>query len=373
MGVKIETVLPCTPLQEAMLASTDHKGAYLNHTLLRLHQDPTGVKSAWDAMQLRHPIFRTCFATTEDVALPIVQVILQTAYTAWVHYDTSDGSLEECIAKHVSTVPEALDSMRAPFSVATIFNHNATYISFACHHSMYDGVAVEIIFSEVEQLLAGAALSPPPSYELFLQHSLAVSALVDEFWTEHLDGYNPQILPQLKPESLLGPSVTITRDIDSPLATIRDALQESGLSMLSLCQASLASVLSILLGTDDVCFGNVMSGRSLTIDGIDKLVAPCFNTIPIRMDLSSTSRNIDLARAFHSINPRMIDYQFTPFRRIQSLVGRKHKDWRLFDTLLILQQPLQPRNDTVWTIERDEGFMDVSFHMHQAQEIAELC
>ena len=368
MGVEIETVLPCTPLQEAMLASTDHRGAYLNHTLLRLHQDRARVKSAWDAMQLRHSIFRTCFATTEDATLPIVQVILQTACTAWLHYGISDGSLEECIAKHISTVPEALDSTRAPFSVATISGQNATYISFACHHAMYDGVAVEIIFSEVEQLLAGINLSPPPKYELFLQHSFAASALVDEFWVEHLDGYNPRLLPRLKSESVPDASVTITRDIDLPLTTIRDALQESGFSMLSLCQASLASLLSILLKTDDICFGNVMSGRSVTIDGIDKLVAPCFNTIPIRMDLFSTSRNIDLARAFHSINPRMIDYQFTPFRRIQSLVGRKHKDWRLFDTLLILQQPLQPRNGTVWTLERDEGFMDVSFRTFKLEK-----
>jgi hypothetical protein len=39
----------------------------------------------------------------------------------------------------------------------------------------------------------------------------------------------------------------------------------------------------------------------------------------------------------------------------------QHGKRRLFDTLLLLQQPARPLDQCLWTLERDEGEMDVSF------------
>ncbi|KAL2144240.1 hypothetical protein VTI28DRAFT_9451 [Corynascus sepedonium] len=53
----------------------------------------------------------------------------------------------------------------------------------------------------------------------------------------------------------------------------------------------------------------------------------------------------------------MIEYQFTPLRRIQSLYPQ-HGARRLFDTLLLLQQSPRLLDRTIWTLERDDGEMD---------------
>jgi hypothetical protein len=78
------------------------------------------------------------------------------------------------------------------------------------------------------------------------------------------------------------------------------------------------------------------------------------------MTLSDKQQNLDLMKAFQTLNPTLLQYQFTPLRRIQSLLSRNGSGRRLFDTLLLLQQPLRPLDGEIWTLERDEGEMDVS-------------
>ncbi|KAL2158785.1 hypothetical protein VTH06DRAFT_3977 [Thermothelomyces fergusii] len=77
------------------------------------------------------------------------------------------------------------------------------------------------------------------------------------------------------------------------------------------------------------------------------------------MDLSRRQRNLELLKAFQALNAEMMEYQFTPRRRIQSLDPRASGTPRLFDTLLLLQQSPRPLDQSIWTLERDEGEMDV--------------
>jgi hypothetical protein len=77
------------------------------------------------------------------------------------------------------------------------------------------------------------------------------------------------------------------------------------------------------------------------------------------MDMSRKRRNLDMMKAFQSANTELMQYQFTPLRRIQSLFSQ-HGSRRLFDTLLLLQQSPRPLDRSIWTLERDDGEMDVS-------------
>ncbi len=130
-----------------------------------------------------------------------------------------------------------------------------------------------------------------------------------------------------------------------------------GVSPLSIYQASWACVLSSILNTADVCFGNVVSGRAAPSDNVDELVAPCFNTLPMRVDLSRAKRGAGLVRLLHERNLAMLEYQFTPLRHIQKQVGLAGAS--LFDTLLLLQQPARHLDDSIWTLEKEDGDMEV--------------
>ncbi|KAG6270594.1 NRPS protein [Claviceps purpurea] len=141
------------------------------------------------------------------------------------------------------------------------------------------------------------------------------------------------------------------------LEDIQKKSRSFGVSLLSLCQASWAAVLSSVFERSDIVFGNVVSGRTIAMEGIDRLIAPCFNTIPLRMDISRCAQNMDLMKAFQHLNSRLLPYQFSPLKLIQKIAGTRHRG--LFDTLFLLQQPLRDMDTSVWTLEEDIGDMDV--------------
>ncbi|KAK0629387.1 non-ribosomal peptide synthetase [Bombardia bombarda] len=457
---EVERILPCTPLQEAMLAASDSKGKYLNKMLFKINGDLGRMKEAWMKMCERHGILRTSFVSTEDAERPIVQVVLKPQKAdskrwqeGWLSFEaaaavsgeavqsvdgmlaTKDASIasqalssnstslaasvvdiesrftsteytnstednisqhasrtnsvddvasnytslgstgdcmtndacqiidiEECISQHASTLANAIDAMEPVVSFATITQGNATYLSFICHHALYDGVAIERLLFEVEQVLSGGTLPPAPIHDLFLKETSLPAPSRDAFWLEHLAGHEQKLVTtHFKFENSSPLSSIISRNIDLPLSHIHDKTKHLGVSLLSFTQSAWAVTLSCLLRTSDVCFGNVVSGRSVLVDHIDELVAPCFNTIPTRMDMRDLTTNMDLMKKFQELNPRLLQHQFTPLRRIRTLVSKQSKnDGRLlFDTLLLLQRPPRELDGAIWGLERDEGEMDV--------------
>ncbi|KAH8902109.1 non-ribosomal peptide synthetase [Coniochaeta sp. PMI_546] len=360
-GKVVENILPCTPLQEAMLAASANGKSYLNNMLFRLHADPTAMQGYWATICERQSILRTCFAATEMPHHAFAQVILRGWQPRWLHFDESQGNLDHCVTQHLASHADIVDSWEPPVSFAIISRREQLYLSFVCHHALYDGIAIELLLHEVEQLANGIALETPPAVEPFLKTMLADSPTSEDFWKEQLLDFKPVELPRSSIPTTAKTSKTHdihTADIHITLRDITERTKNLGCSLLSVCQAAWALVLTIILDVEDVCFGNVVSCRSVDVDGVEKLVAPCFNTVPIRANLADIRQNIDLIKALHALNPQVIQHQFTSLRRIQSLVFPGEVN-RVFDTLLILQQPARSLDHKIWSLERDDGEMDI--------------
>jgi amino acid adenylation domain-containing protein len=359
-GKVVEKILPCTPLQEAMLAASASGKSYMNHMLFRLHIDPAAMQTYWATVCERQAIFRTCFATTDLSNLAFAQVVLHGWQPDWLHLGESHGTLDDCIDQHLASRTDAVDTWEPPLSLAIIRQANETHLSFVCHHALYDGIAIELLLQEVEQLAHGMALGSPPPVEPFLRAMLADFPTSDDFWKRQLHDFRPVELPTSGIPKPHGKTHDVHQiNVNVPLSDVSERLRNVGCSLLSLCQTAWTLVLRRVLDVDDVCFGNVVSCRSVDVDGIENLIAPCFNTVPIRADLTSIRQNIDLIRALNALNPQIIQHQFTSLRRIQSLAFPEETQ-RMFDTLLILQQPARSLDQKLWSLERDDGEMDVS-------------
>ena len=349
-----EQILPCTPLQEAML-SKGHL-SYYNKVMLRLRIPVKQMRAYWEEMARRHGIFRTCFITTSNMDHPIAQVMLEGRSIPWLEFDVVAPSFDDVVNDHLNTLPNPVDSRVPPVSLAEFRYRGSTFLSFICHHSLYDGVAVNNLWGEVEALANNRSLPPVVPYEPFLKEVLSLPAEVQEVWRSHLAHYQPASLFR-KSTSKRTDQVTNTNYLTMPLADVRQKIQSMGVSLLSLCQAAWANTLAIAHDAPDVCFGNVVSGRTVGIEDIDHLVAPCFNTIPVRKDVSSHIHRMDLVKSLHALSSDILPYQFTPLRLVQKVVNRQGLG--LFDTILLLQQPLREMDDKVWILEGDSSEMDV--------------
>ncbi|KAK1675309.1 amino acid adenylation domain-containing protein [Colletotrichum godetiae] len=353
----VSSVLPCTPLQEAMLSSTTGS-SYSNQMIFRLHVSDTDMKSYWEQMHCRHGILRTCFVSTRDPKRAVAQVVLDSVPMAWDLIEA--GSLEEAASQHVEGLPDAVDSKIPPLSLAILKVVGDVYLAFACHHALYDGVAMDALLLEVEQLAAGKTLPLPLKYEPILAEILQSPDGSSSFWKNHFDGFKPaQHILSAGGSQLPGSATPIIamKPLNMPLSQIQAICKASGVSMLSYFQTAWSVFLTLVYEESEICFGNVMSGRALSVDGIDRLVAPCFNTLPVRVEVPPSTESMTLLKKFQNINPLLLEHQFTPLRSIQTQVSKS--GIQLFDSLLLLQQHRPDRDPCIWELVEDNGTMDV--------------
>ncbi|KAF1813068.1 hypothetical protein P152DRAFT_395882 [Eremomyces bilateralis CBS 781.70] len=358
-------ILPCTALQEAMMStSSTSPDAYCNVMRFSIHEDSSKVIHAWDTVLRRHDIFRTAFASTQNRDYPFAQILLD-GYLPRTHHVhvASEEDLDEVIGHQKTTVQDKVATIQPPYvSSVAEFVDGAIQIIFCCHHALYDGEAMSLLVKEVQQLCKGEHLSALPIIDPFLNEViLSRTAEADSFWAQLLQNARSTIFPPLsinptkreRPKHLFETygstlAVSLTR-IDSAIRTLNTPL-------LCILQAAWAKVLAQCVGQSTICFGNVVSGRSVPVPGVERLVAPCFNTVPIHIQIKESQSNLELVESLCRFTADAMPYQLYPLRRVLSNVQSINKP--LFDSLFLLQPGPYRLDEHIWTLEEDSGWMD---------------
>ncbi|KAI5291342.1 Nonribosomal Peptide Synthase (NRPS) [Ascosphaera aggregata] len=349
---EIVKVLPCTPLQESMLARITESNAYHNTLTFELLCDIERLKWSWNEVIERHDILRTRFLSTFDAHVPFVQVVLATVETPWEMVD-NDILTARSMQERPSTVEELTPYRFTLFKVAT-----RTLLRIFIHHAIYDAVAMSVILKDVEAVYKCKALSPSPPFESFLRYVIdSDTPECIEFWRSYLAGAGRiRIVPRQRGRT--GQSFRkITTTIPLPLCDLLRYCKEMSTTVLSVFQASWAKVLVHFSGVQCVCFGNVYSGRSVPIEGADHIAGPCFNTLPVRADILSNLANLDLVYRLRDDNYRILPHSLTSLRRIRSLSNSDAGPF--FDTLLLLQDDTWDLDSQIWTLKDEIGAMDI--------------
>lgn len=357
LGLQVEKINPCTPLQEAMLASGAASGAkYSNTMVFNVKGDVAWLKACWELAQSRHEILRTSFISSERSDYTFAQVVLKKNDLSWGQVNTLHN-LQSDMGK---VLADLLSSHRPPLHLGVYEVGTITKMIFSCHHALYDGIAITVLLEEIQSAYYNCILPPTASYDRYLQHMISRDpAEADEFWSSRFANFEPTYFPDLTGKVHKHPGVpkSLRRDLQVPLSAVREASQRASVSILSMIQAAWVKLLHFYTGEHDLCFGNVISGRALPEDDLDRLVAPCFNTLPIRINFDFSKSNSALIHSIHTFNVDSLAHQLTALRRIQN--AALTEGGRLFDSLVILQQPSKPLDDTIWTLEEDMGEMDV--------------
>ena len=373
-GLEVEKINPCTPLQEAMLASSaSSEAAYSNTMMFDVKGDIDRLQACWKLVLSRHEILRTSFVSSDQSNFTYAQVVLKNLEFQWGRLNTLQG-----VQYHMDTIlADLLASHRPPLYLAVHKADSSTKLIFSCHHALYDGIAIATLLEEIQWAYFGHGLPPTISYDRYLQHMISQDlAEADKFWSSCFADFKPTYFPDVtgKVHKRPGIAKSIKRNLQLPLSAARAASQRASASVLSIVQAAWVKLLHYYTDEHDLCFGNVVNGRALPEDGLDQLVAPCFNTLPVRVKFDFSRPNSALVQLLHNFNVDSLAHQLTALRRIQSAALKD--GGRLFDTLVILQQPSKPLDNTVWTVEEDTGEMDLpvvcEIHQHEQDDSLEL-
>lgn len=214
---------------------------------------------------------------------------------------------------------------------------------------------MSILLSEIEQAYKGVKLPAPPAFSDFLDYIESADQVKADAWFEEaLRKFRPK--PFGRQSTFDNAYKTVVKRLPLMDTEVNTFIKEHALSLLALSQSAWVKTLCLLQVSQDICFGNVVSGRSVPVKDVERLVAPTLNTVPIRIDTSKTRNNLDLIKKLQKVNVDMLPYQLTPLRRIQQKFAAGQ---RLFDSLVLLQQPSEPLDPNIWTLEGETGEMNV--------------
>ncbi|KAI0867493.1 hypothetical protein GGS24DRAFT_507771 [Hypoxylon argillaceum] len=147
-------------------------------------------------------------------------------------------------------------------------------------HVFYDGMSLEPILQTLHALYNGADLSRPPRFLEYMQHWAASRKDGYEFWRSILHDSEMTTMDNISAGA--GQQATpigthlVSKAIDVPL-------QAEGITQATIFTTACALMLAKELGSNDILFGRLTSGRQGLPITCQNVVGPCANQIPTRV------------------------------------------------------------------------------------------
>jgi ferricrocin synthase len=365
IGKPVQSIIPCTPLQEVMLSTreSDNGAAYFNHLLFKVYGNLDTLRATWVHMASRHEILRTCFTTTKNAQFAYAQVILKQVSLPWHHIQTFGDELSLVIEKEKARfVDLTKDSRILPYSFCVLEDKTVSEALLLCsiHHALYDRDALSELFKEVEVFYSSGRLPQTVQFSTFIAHMVRANhEESEEFWKAYLSGFSPKLLrpPRKLGDNTVNPRYQVSSsDLAISLVAFESKCKEISVAPLNVFHAAWARLLSLYTDSSDVCFGNVFSCRTIPLDGVEKVVGPCFNTLPVRIKIPSGAMNVDIMRLGQGSNIDILPYQLSSLRRILKNFSRDG-GVQPFDTLIVLHTGAQVLDSRIWKLIKEEGDM----------------
>ncbi|KAJ1558927.1 hypothetical protein HK096_004825 [Nowakowskiella sp. JEL0078] len=365
----IESVYPCLPLQEGMIAVSmhSHQELYLNQMVLELLNwvDVVILQEAWSKIVSHFEILRTGFFATE---YGYSQVVFSKTESKLCFENISDSDDANRIAsKEKKFVFAALSNIKPPIH-ASIWNraNGKREFHISIHHGLYDGFSLPLILDAIRVQYHLGILPTRPSFQNFVRNfHNNHNEDVKSFWNKELKFASRNRFPTLLRTKQKSPiAVSATKILSISPAVFEKARKVFGATSQSLMQATWAKILFHYLGDLDVTFGLVISGRAVAFPDVENLVAPCFNILPFRVQLSNDVKcNMDLASCVQITNSRILAHQQTPLKDIQKWC-KASRDDPIFDTVLIYHHAIHnqqyPEIPELWSKEAD-GELEIEY------------
>ncbi|KAH6661027.1 peptide synthetase [Truncatella angustata] len=308
----IEDVYPCTPLQEALMAlSAKVTEAYVAQRVVELPSIDMALKlaNAFDVASRGCPILRT----------RIVQVPRQGLMQVVVN----DGFL--CPVLEGQGLTEFLESDRNdPMELgkplvryAIITNEKSTgktHFVLTMHHALYDGWSMPLVVERVNDAYNGVSTERPASFNNFIKWLCDMDRKDSEtYWRERLDGAGGEQFPSL-------PYPGYQQQADSLLEHyVPVGNRVGGTTVATAIRGAWALLVASYTASNDVVFGETLTGRNAPIPGVEQIEGPMIATVPIRVTVDVDATVSEYLQDIHTQSVLAIPHEHFGLQHIRRL------------------------------------------------------
>ncbi|PVH90759.1 CoA-dependent acyltransferase, partial [Periconia macrospinosa] len=165
-------------------------------------------------------------------------------------------------------------------------------------HAQYDGFSLPIIVGTLLAYYHDKAPLNAPDFSLFLSYAAQHRSASIAYWKKLLQGSSPVTIQDISKKLLLQGCVQ-----DSPpegfLAEAETTMPRlsGNITSATLVSTAWAVLLARLIGRDDITYGHLIAGRNSALRGIEHIVGPCINIVPVRVKIPAVVKPTDLLRS----------------------------------------------------------------------------
>ncbi len=347
----LEDIYPLSPMQKlfySMEASAGLLGFEQWRFVLRGPLNTAGLRRAWQDVIERHPILRTAFVS--DGLREAVQVVLPARPLEWTEIDLRDRTVAErqqhlaqtIAADRAKTFALAAGQLLRLILVRT--RDDEWQMVWSTHHLLIDGWSWPVIFNELANSYTGNNTLPKPlPYRDYIAWTLARSnGDAQNFWREYLQDFTPHPLRIGQRPAAVSVSghasfaeetISLEEDVTQAL---QNSARENQITLNTLLQGAWALVLAHYQACANPVFGAAYSGRPPELSGIESMVGPCVNNLPVRANIAP---EMPTAAWLQQLQREQSDAGQHQYNSIEQIQGWSGIPWRhrLFDSLIVFQ------------------------------------
>ncbi|KAL8785268.1 MAG: hypothetical protein Q9213_003472 [Squamulea squamosa] len=317
---EIEDIEELPDLQSFMVVSGLLKThGYINYFSFDLTGplDTSRLAASCRMLVERHAILRTVFALYQA---QVYQVVKKRYDPGFVYY-SSHESTEALLASfcHLDQCCESRlgDNIVKILLVERGADKHTLFMRIS--HAQFDGVSLGILYRDLQMLYTKGVLDPAPRYIDWARASKRASSTeAEQYWRALLIGASMTNLFHYS-------RVPYRYVIDSRISTFVSfaSVKEHGITIATLIKAAWAVVLAELSSNTDIVFGNAVSGRNLSVSGVDQVVGDCHNSVLVRARLDKAPTVLSLLNQIQDQLVAAIPYESIGYRK----VIEKCTDW----------------------------------------------
>jgi amino acid adenylation domain-containing protein/non-ribosomal peptide synthase protein (TIGR01720 family) len=358
-GRGVEDLYPLSPLQQGLLFHTlyaPQSGMYFTQLVSTIpgRLDPAAFKRAWQQVLDRYPALRTAFAW-EGLPEPL-QVVHRRVRMPWEEMDwrelSADGQAERLEEYVRENQRRGCELTQAPLMRGTLIRtgEEAHKFIWSFHHLLLDGWALAIVVGEVFAFYGAfregksareVQVKSSRPYRDFIAWLQKQKTPAESFWREALKGFRaPTPLGISRPsetrdgeEEHGNVRVRLTPDVTEELQAFARRHQ---LTLNTLVQGAWALLLSRYGGEADVVFGATVSGRPALLAGVESMVGPFINTIPVRVAARPEAQLVPWLKEIQARQVDAREYEYSPLVEVQGW-SDVPRGQQLFESVLVFE------------------------------------
>jgi amino acid adenylation domain-containing protein/non-ribosomal peptide synthase protein (TIGR01720 family) len=348
----IEDIYPASPMQQGILLSQlKHPELYAYHCIFEVKStdpnilvDPRKIAEAWQVVVHRHPALRTVFIESLSKSGLMDQIVFKDkpGNVSWL-LDREDDDAAQLMRDQP---PVDYREFNPPHRLTICkTNGNHVWVRLEMSHAICDGTSIPVVLRDLARAYEGKLTRPEPGplYSDFIAHIMSSSRDVDvNYWKAYLSGIEPCFFPDLH-DGKPGPHETSSYEVHLPNAVgIQAFCRKKGVTLSNVLQLSWALLLHAFVGTSDISFGVVASGRDIPVKNIEEAAGCFINMLICRLKFTDETTVHHLLETLQTDSVNALSHQTCSLADVQHELQLPS----LFNTLFTYQRRTLTRDPT---------------------------